>query len=67
MIHENPVRERELECQISALTATTTALAKANQKNRLRKAFAELAKLKAQRSLATIHGIEAEKGIGGPP
>ncbi len=54
----------DLEARIADLVITTTALAKAKQKKRLRQAFAELADLKAQRTLLVIHKLDRERGLG---
>lgn len=54
----------DLEARIADVVITTTALAKAKQKNRLRQALAELASLKAQRSLSVIHRLDCEIGLG---
>ena len=53
----------DLEAQIADVVATTMALAAAGQKNRLRKAFAELAKLKSRRTAIVIHRLDFERGL----
>ena len=62
-IHQVP-SDGELEARIADVVITTTVLAKAKQKNRLRQAFAELAELKAQRSLSVINRLDCEIGLG---
>ncbi len=57
-------RDDDLEARIAEVVITTTALAKAKQKNRLRQAFADLGRLKAQRSLSVIHRLDFESGLG---
>ncbi len=69
-------RDDDLEARIANMVATTTHLVdaiksarravstKAKQKNRLRQAFAELAELKAQRSLSVIHRLDCQVGLG---
>ena len=54
----------DLEARIADVVITTTALAKAQQKKRLRQALAELASLKSQRSLSVIHRLDFENGLG---
>ena len=54
----------DLEARIADVVITTTALAKAKQKYRLRQALAELAELKAQRSMSVIHQLDCERGLG---
>ncbi len=53
----------ELEARIADVVITTTALAKAKQKYLLRQALAELADLKAQRSMSVIHRLDCERGL----
>ncbi len=53
----------DLEVRIAELVITTTALAKAKQKNRLRQAIAELAELKSRRSRSVIHQLDCERGL----
>ncbi len=55
--------DADLEAQIADVVAITTALAAAGQKNRLRKAFAELAKLKSRRKVIVIHRLDLERGL----
>ena len=55
--------DANLEIQIAAVVVTTTALAAAGQKNRLRKAFAELAVLKSRRTAIVIHRLDLERGL----
>ena len=57
------VTEIELETRISDTAVMITALAKSNQKKPLRKALAELACLKANRSMFVIHQLDLEKGL----
>ncbi len=59
--------EADLEAQIADVVATTTALAAAGQKNRLRNAFAELAKLKSRRTAIVIHRLDFERGLDDLP
>ena len=66
----------ELEARISNVVATTTALVansksarrvgstKVKQKKQLRQAFADLAELKARRTLSVIHKLDCEIGLG---
>lgn len=54
----------DLEVRIAHVVITTTALAKAKQKYLLRQALAELAELKAQRTLLVIHKLDRERGLG---
>ncbi len=54
----------DLEARIADVVITTTALAKAKQKYLLRQALAELASLKAQRSLSVINRLDCENGLG---
>ncbi len=54
----------DLEARIADVVITTTALAKAKQKNRLRQALAELADLKAQRHPSVIHKLDCDIGLG---
>lgn len=56
--------DSDLEVRIAHVVITTTALAKGKQKFLLRQALAELAELKAQRSLSVIHGLDCERGLG---
>ena len=55
--------DADLEAKIADVVATTTALAAAGQKNRLRKAFAELAVLKSRRTAIVIHRLDLEHGL----
>lgn len=55
--------DADLEIQIADVVGTTTALAAAGQKNRLRTAFAELAKLKSRRTAIVIHRLDLERGL----
>ena len=55
--------DADLEAKIADVAATTTALAAAGQKNRLRKAFAELAVLKSRRTAIVIHRLDLERGL----
>ena len=57
-------QSEDLETQIADTVIAITTLAKSNQKKRLRSALAELAELKAQRSLSVIHRIDCENGLG---
>ncbi len=59
--------EGELEARIANVVITTTALAKANQKYLLRKAVADLGRLKGMRSMSVIHRLECEIGLGDLP
>lgn len=55
--------DADLEIQIAAVVGTTMALAAAGQKNRLRTAFAELAKLESRRTVIVIHRLDFERGL----
>ena len=55
--------DADLEIQIAGVVAITTAFAAAGQKNRLRKAFAELANLKSRRTAIVIHRLDFERGL----
>ena len=56
-------RDGDLEARICDVVITTTALAKAKQKYLLRQALAELADLKAKRSMSVIHRLDCERGL----
>ncbi len=53
----------DLEARIADVVITTTALAKANQKYLLRKALADLGRLKGMRSMSVIHLLDCERGL----
>ena len=67
MLHPNHVENPtiELESQISQIGAITKRLsgAPSPDRERLRWLFADLARLKAQRTALQIYRIEAQKGI----
>ena len=56
--------EADLEAKIADIVAPTTALAKTNQKGRLRQAFTELSVLKSQRTAVEVYRLECERGLG---
>ncbi len=53
----------DLEARIADVVITITALAKANQKYLLRKAVADLGRLKGMRSMSVIHRLDYERGL----
>ncbi len=55
--------EADLEAHVAEVVSLTVALAKAGQKNRLRRAFVELAGLKARRNPMVIHRLDFERGL----
>ena len=55
--------EADLEAHIADVVSLTVALAKAGQKNRLRRAFVELAKLKARRNAIVMRRLDLERGL----
>ena len=68
------VPDGEREVRITDVIATTTSLVEAvkstrplgstKAKNRLRQSFAELAELKAMRSMSMIHRLDYASGLG---
>ena len=60
----NTITQSDLETRIADAVVNVTALAKSNQKKRLRSALAELASLKAKRSPSVIYQLDCEKGLG---
>ena len=58
--------DAELETKIAAIVAITSQLAKDGRRNRseLRRRFAELAKLKTQRTAVEVYRLECERGLG---
>ena len=58
--------DAELETKIAAVVAIISELAKDDQRDgrKLRRLFAELANLKAQRSPSVIHQLDCQIGLG---
>ena len=56
----------DLEARIAEAVATTTRLVRGPEnKHELRRAFAELAKLKTQRTAIEVYRLERKIGLGG--